>query len=456
MDEYISKAAPAGVFRADGWSNVLTGLGVEGLDRRLASTASIEFLTQWEADALYHSDDMMARVVDLVPDEMTRAGIELTQDPDGKLREPLEALGAMEKLNEAMKWSRQSGAGYVFLGAFDGKKVNQPLDENNIKRFDHLTVFDRFEVTVDALYTDPLSPKFGEPKFYKINPSITSPTGDVSQQQIHESRFIRFDGVLTKRSVKQMNEYVSVSVLERCRDVIRDFVMGHHAAAVIVQDFGQRTYGINGLAQMLASDQDGLLIKRLKLLDRTRSIFRAVLVDAEKESLEVKSPAVSGLDDLLYQLGIRLSACTGIPLTLLLGESPGGMNATGESDHRNFYNVVAAMQERVLRPALARILRLLVRTGNKRKLTDSSGAVPFVFKPLWQPSELDIAKARWDMAQADNVYLTTGALSPDEVRKRFAGAHFSSDLTVPAGSKAPGPPAPPPGAKAPSSGTSGG
>lgn len=457
MDEYLPRS---GLFNADAWSNSANGVGIEGTDRRLSNEVCINFIGQSEADALYHADDMMARVVDLPPDEMTRAGIELTNDPQEKIKQPFMQLDALGACNQAMKWGRQSGAGYIFLGAFDGHKVDQPLDEKSITAFEHLTVFDRWEVTVHSLYGNPLLPKYGEPQFYRLNPTlVTSSQGQPPQvhdpmQLIHESRFIRFDGILTKRSIRQLNEYVSMSVLERCRDVIRDFVMSHHSAAIIVQDFGQRTYGIDGLAQMLSADQEGLLIKRLKLMDRARSLLHAAIIDAEKETLTASGMPVSGMDDLLYQIGIRLSAATGIPLTLLLGESPGGMNATGESDHRNFYNVISAMQETILRPALARILRLIARVGGKRKvLVDEQ--VPFVFRPLWQPSEIDIAKARWDNAQADNVYLTTGVLSPDDVRKRFAGSHYSVDIAVPPGSKAPGPPTPPaapkaPGAKPPS------
>ena len=39
-----------------------------------------------------------------------------------------------------------------------------------------------------------------------------------------------------------------------------------------------------------------------------------------------------------------------IPVTRLLGQSPAGLSATGDSDTRNYYDMIAARQELDLRP----------------------------------------------------------------------------------------------------------
>ena len=48
-----------------------------------------------------------------------------------------------------------------------------------------------------------------------------------------------------------------------------------------------------------------------------------------------------------------------IPATRLFGRSPQGMNATGESDLKNYYDMIASLQERLLRPALEKLLPVM-------------------------------------------------------------------------------------------------
>src|SRR5690606_13578077 len=125
-------------------------------------------------------------------------------------------------------------------------------------------------------------------------------------------------------------------VLFRARvyDVIRDFCSGYAGAAATLADFSVGVIAIQNLAEMLAADQEGLVLKRLEMLDMARSIARAVFMDAEKERFEYVSRSLAGMPETLDRLALRLSAGTGIPVTLLMGQSPAGLNATGASDIR--------------------------------------------------------------------------------------------------------------------------
>ena len=48
-----------------------------------------------------------------------------------------------------------------------------------------------------------------------------------------------------------------------------------------------------------------------------------------------------------------------IPATRLFGRSPQGLNATGESDLKTYYERIAQLQETYLRPALERLLPVM-------------------------------------------------------------------------------------------------
>ena len=67
-----------------------------------------------------------------------------------------------------------------------------------------------------------------------------------------------------------------------------------------------------------------------------------------------------------------------IPATKLFGRSPQGFQSTGESDMRNYYEMIAGLQERLLRPALDKLLPVMA-ISCWGFLPDDLG---FIFNPL--------------------------------------------------------------------------
>ncbi|MFP3681974.1 DUF1073 domain-containing protein, partial [Pseudomonas sp. SIMBA_041] len=56
---------------------------------------------------------------------------------------------------------------------------------------------------------------------------------------------------------------------------------------------------------------------------------------------------------------LDISGASEIPVTRLFGRSPAGMNATGESDLQNYYEVVQQQQESTLGPILDKLLPII-------------------------------------------------------------------------------------------------
>ncbi len=92
-----------------------------------------------------------------------------------------------------------------------------------------------------------------------------------------------------------------------------------------------------------------------------------------------------------------ISGAAEIPVTRLFGRSPSGLNATGESDLQNYYDMIAEKQESVLRPILNKLLPVFVLS--------TLGSIPedfdFEFDPVAEPTD----KERADLAKCgtDNV-----------------------------------------------------
>lgn len=446
----------------DGWTNQLTGLGTSR-DKRQSGTIKnpINSSSGKFFEALYHGDDMAAKIAETAPKEMVREWIDFTvQQGDGddedssmRIETPLEArkvndfvmseldrLKAKTRVREAMTWARVFGGSLLFLGVDDGtdpEDVNglaEPLDESKIKSFDFLTVFDRFDVVIDEVESDPASERVGLPKTYRINNHGETGRGtNLGSRVIHASRFIRFDGALTTRRRIQENGGWRDSIYVKIDEVLRDFGTTWASVAHLMQDFSQGIYGLKDLAEVIAANQGDLVLDRLQLLDKARAVGRAIPIDKENESFDRNTVPLTGLPDTLIQFALRLSAAANTPVVLLMGMSPAGFSATGESDLTFWYNEVRAGQEDVLRDPVHRLIELVFATGETKEPEQWS----FDFNPLWSLDDKEESEVRKNNAISDNAYIDTDVLTPEEVaQSRFGGDKYGTDIVLDAKQRA--------------------
>jgi phage-related protein (TIGR01555 family) len=108
------------------------------------------------------------------------------------------------------------------------------------------------------------------------------------------------------------------------------------------------------------------------------------------DKFEVHQYAFGGLSDVLIQFGQQVSGAAQIPLVRLFGQSPAGLNATGDSDIRNYYDMINAKQEAVLRRPVRILLEVMCRSKFGKPLPKGFN---FSFRPLWQLAENEKATA---------------------------------------------------------------
>ncbi|MFP3739941.1 anti-CBASS protein Acb1 family protein, partial [Burkholderia sp. SIMBA_019] len=104
------------------------------------------------------------------------------------------------------------------------------------------------------------------------------------------------------------------------------------------------------------------LVKNVDFIRRYQSNEGLTLIDAADE-LETDTYQFSGLDSVRRQFGQQLSGALGIPLVRLFGQSPAGLNSTGESDPRTYYDNTKQQQERKLRAPVTRLYDVVVRSA---------------------------------------------------------------------------------------------
>jgi phage-related protein (TIGR01555 family) len=430
--------AGIGLARRDGWRNALTGVGDLQRDKRLSTTHAADAVSRVDAADLWRGNALAARIIETWPNEMTREGWDLVVDRSskeglaGEVEALLEELGAVDALWEGLCYERAYGGGADLLGVNDGRPLEEPLSEDGPARLEFLTSFEPDEILPRWYYADPRRPKFGQASHYEIYPVTqgTPRSAIVPSTQgilVHESRLLTFPGIrVSRRNVALLNNGWGDSVLTRVLRVLADHGMGFDAAAVLLQDFAQAVFKIKNLASAMAEDRDDEIRLRTQAVELSRSVARAIIIDAEEE-FERKQTPITGMPELLDRLSSLLAAAADMPLTLLMGVSPGGLNATGDSDIRFFYDRVRAAQNRKLRPHLERLVKLAFRTLKAKEPEQWS----IRFRPLWQESSKDQAAARLAQAQADQIYLEALVVSPADIaRSRFSGDGYSYDTDV--------------------------
>jgi phage-related protein (TIGR01555 family) len=439
--------------RRDGWLNALTGVGDPLRDKMNLSNQflTLDLLSQTDCEIIWRSDDVAAKAVEKVPEEMTRQGWSLKIEDDcgreiaevmEKWAEELDLLG---KAKEALEYARAYGGAGIFLGVDDGQKdLTKPLDVDKVKTFRWMNVLTPLELFPRIWYGDPHAPKYGEPLIYRIQRFVFGGAVETGFSEkifemplVHESRIIRVDGIrVSRRHLRERNGWGD-SILQRMLQVISDFQQAYHGVAILTSDFAQAVLKINNLAELVSSQNKDDITARAAIIDMSRSIARAIIIDKDEE-FERKATPVGGLDKLLEQLSLRLASTVDMPVSLLMGQSPAGLNATGDADIRWFYDRIKSLQQRKLQPILKRMLQL----GFRSKEGPTKGKEPanwsIVFHPLWQLTDLEQADRRLKIAQADAAYVQAQVVSPEEVAaSRFGGDEYNGDsITVDLDSRA--------------------
>jgi phage-related protein (TIGR01555 family) len=341
-------------------------------------------------DYLYRGSWLAGIAVDAVADDMTREGIEWTSGVDAEAAKRMERefnrWSIWQNLSSTLKWSRLYG-GAIAVILIDGQDHSTPMRIETVGpgQFRGLLVLDRWMVEPDLgdLVTE-LGPDLGLPKFYRV----VSDSAALANRRVHHSRVLRFEGVQLPHWQRIAEMLWGMSVLERLYDRLIGF---DAATAGVVQLVGKsyiRVVKIKGLRSLIGSGGKMLekvyeQINQWRLLQGIEGI---TLLDADDDFETNTSAGFSGVADVLVALGQQISGATQVPLIRLFGQSPTGLNSSGESDLRTYYDGIASQQERTLTDPILTVAKVIARS---KKLDIDWSEADFEFRTLWQPTYSD-------------------------------------------------------------------
>lgn len=393
---------------SDGLRNLVSNLGTSK-DKAVHGSWTFSEPMPAQLESAYRADGVAKKIIDIPAMDMLKGG--WNWQADIKQIEALEneerRLSVHSKLLEAMIYARlYGGAGiYISDGTDDPSK---PLNVRSIGKqgIRHLTVLTRYQLTSSELNLDPLSEGYGEPYYYTV-------AGSALSANVHPSRVVRFIGNTIPRSTVITSDLWGDSVLSAIDERVKGFVAVEQAISTLVQEASVDVYKIDGLAsKLINAESEKALLRRFELMQTMKSVINGVVIDKEDDWSQ-KSASFSALPDILKLYMTVLAGVADIPATRLFGQSPQGMNATGESDERNYYDRIEGERKLKLLPGFEKLRDPLIRSA----LGERPLEIHHAFPSLWQMSEKEKADIHYKNAQTAEIYDRNVLVQPDVLRK---------------------------------------
>ena len=216
--------------------------------------------------------------------------------------------------------------------------------------------------------------------------------------RVHYSRIVRFTGGMLPYLERVAELYWGESDIEPIYDdiVLYDSVM--HNMGNLTYRANLDTMEVQNLDQLF-SLSSGQAQRRFWQTMQAQSVLRSnfgmQLVNRGDKAYNTQY-TFAGFNHVIEGVQLNLSAKTQIPLTRLFGRAPAGLNATGESDLKTYYEYVDTLRESRLRDILEQVLPVACASA--------WGGVPeeleIVFPPLWTPTAKELAEISEKKAQA--------------------------------------------------------
>jgi phage-related protein (TIGR01555 family) len=414
MDSFQNWAANVGI----GTDNLSSGstYGFNPITRN-------RILLEW----MHRGSWIAGLAVDIPAEDMTKAGVEYASDIDPTVSEKLDtmamALNIWPTICEAIKWGRLYG-GCILVPLIDGQDMKTPLRLETVAKdqFRGLIALDRWMVdaTTEDLVTE-FGPSLGLPKFYRVLSNAPALRG----VSVHHSRAFRFGGIKLPYQQRLMENLWDLSILERLFDRMTGFDSATQGSVQLVYKAWMRTMKVENLREIIGAGGDmyRALTTWLDSIRRFQGIEGMTIIDA-KDSLEVQQHgAFSGLSEVILQMAQQLSGALQIPLVRLFGQSPAGLNSSGESELRTYYDGIKKDQIQVLLNPCNKIYFLIARSCGVT-LPDNFNVG---FRDLWQLSaeqKATIANTTADAVSkmlADAVYSVPTAMKEIKQSSRITG-----------------------------------
>lgn len=401
----------------DGLANVVANIATEK-DKAAGWSYYATMIDATTAETIYRGTWMARKVAQIIPGDACRewrlwqadaATIEAIEEIEREFR-------VRHLVREAWVWARVFGGAAILFGLDGDQDLEKPATPGKKIKYTRVMTAQALEGDTTTITTDLASPNFGLPEIYVYRPKTTA-----IEQRIHYTRLVRFFGDRIspdspiETTLKGWGESIYVGIFSA-------MTQAGGASAVLASLLPEAktdVISVDGLGGLLARPEgEALIQKRFALAAMLKSVNNTLLLD-KGDTYEQKQINFSQVTDVHRALFAEFCAAADVPQTRMLGQAPGGLNSTGESDLRNYYDAIRDRQENDLRPALDQIDAFVFAHAGITLGKDDW----YQFAPLWTPKASESAEVEAKFATAIKSLADSGLFADeflaDIARKRM-------------------------------------
>lgn len=231
-------------------------------------------------------------------------------------------------------------------------------------------------------------------------------------KEIHASRLIPMVTREVPDMLKPAYSFGGVALSQLMKPYVDNWIRTRQSVSDILHNFSTSVL-LSDLASLMQGDE---LLKRMALFNATRDNQGAMILDKETEEFVNVSAPLGGLDHLNAQAQEQMASPCGIPLIILFGIVPTGLNATTDGEIEVWDDWVHSQQENYLRNPLTIVIDFVQLS----LFGEVDPDITFSFEPLRSLDELQLAQVRKTDADTDIALINAAVISPAESRKRLA------------------------------------
>lgn len=394
----------------DTLTSLVSGLGTDR-DKSATVSYAAQYVTDEQLVNAYRGAWLPRKIVDQPAQDCFRKWRSWQGDTaiNGKIEDEEKRLGLRSKLERAYTLARLFRRAHVYFDL--GDDPAQPVNLNRVRQggIRFATVLSCRELSDGDIDDDPMSPTYGEPKWY----DLMSPSRGMVR--IHPSRLVTLwgdddpqDMVFGRRGRSVLE--ASFSAIKR-----HDSTVANVAGLVFEARIDVITVpGLDGL--MRDQEQSQAILDRFRLMATMKGNNGLVLLsgttnkDLPSETWDTKPTTFATLPDIIEKAQEEVSAAAKIPRAILFGASSGGLGSTGDLELSAYYDMIGTIQKNEIEPSIGILDECLIRSALGNRPAD----LWYEWSSLWQMSDKEKAEIADKITTSAERMIRMG-MSPDVV-----------------------------------------
>lgn len=369
----------------------------------------------------YNTSWEVKKIIDIPIDDAFRTAHKLcglSSDVVNNIESVYTKFNVVDKMKKALKQERLFGGSVIMPIIRTNDDLSSKFDISTMAQGDLLgvNVVDVTKLARIDTDTNPFTPGYDRCEGLIIDGN-----------QVDYSRIVIFDGgtLINYQSQNLLQRSYNPcgfgeSKISQLYDLIVHAVGTQEAAYHLVNLSSVLLLQVDNLRSLTATNSPAL--EKLNEIVEQLSIYRGAVIDGKNTQITQHSASFGGVPELIYTFYQLLSAASDIPATRFLGQAPGGLNATGESDTRNYYDMVESIRNTKIKQCEEFLINMIgVSLYGYNTWKELSTDFSIEYNNLWQPTPQEHADIQQKNVQMLLDLYTNQVITKDELVEKLHG-----------------------------------